>query len=61
MYLDGDPIYAVGVGVGLFLAIASAYANISKPGTDQFPLCQRCGYNLTGNTTGKCPECGHAA
>lgn len=20
--------------------------------------CQRCGYNLTGNTTGVCPECG---
>ena len=20
--------------------------------------CQKCGYNLTGNTTGKCPECG---
>lgn len=20
--------------------------------------CQECGYNLTGNTTGKCPECG---
>jgi hypothetical protein len=22
------------------------------------PTCQRCGYNLTGNTIGKCPECG---
>lgn len=21
-------------------------------------LCQRCGYNLTGNSSGKCPECG---
>jgi len=20
--------------------------------------CRRCGYNLTGNTTGRCPECG---
>ena len=20
--------------------------------------CERCGYNLTGNTTGRCPECG---
>ena len=20
--------------------------------------CQRCGYNLTGNVTGICPECG---
>lgn len=22
--------------------------------------CQRCGYDLTGNTTGRCPECGTA-
>lgn len=21
-------------------------------------LCQNCGYNLTGNTSGRCPECG---
>ena len=21
--------------------------------------CQTCGYNLTGNTSGRCPECGH--
>jgi hypothetical protein len=24
-------------------------------------LCRRCGYDLTGNTTGVCPECGAAA
>ncbi len=23
--------------------------------------CQRCGYDLTGNTSGRCPECGKAA
>jgi hypothetical protein len=22
------------------------------------PLCDGCGYNLTGNTSGRCPECG---
>jgi hypothetical protein len=21
-------------------------------------ICDRCGYDLTGNTSGKCPECG---
>jgi hypothetical protein len=24
-----------------------------------FPACQRCGYNLTGNVSGRCPECGN--
>lgn len=23
-------------------------------------VCRGCGYHLTGNTTGRCPECGHA-
>jgi len=23
-------------------------------------LCQNCGYNLTGNVSGRCPECGEA-
>lgn len=23
--------------------------------------CEKCGYNLTGNTSGKCPECGSPA
>jgi hypothetical protein len=23
-----------------------------------YPFCERCGYNLTGNTSGRCPECG---
>jgi hypothetical protein len=22
------------------------------------PLCEKCGYNLTGNVSGRCPECG---
>jgi hypothetical protein len=22
------------------------------------PLCRKCGYNLTGNVSGRCPECG---
>lgn len=22
-----------------------------------YPACRRCGYNLTGNASGRCPEC----
>ena len=29
--------------------------------TDNFRLCPQCGYNMTGNTTGQCPECGGSA
>jgi len=25
---------------------------------DRTPYCSDCGYNLTGNTSGRCPECG---
>ena len=26
----------------------------------QHTICERCGYNLTGNTSGRCPECGRS-
>ena len=26
--------------------------------SDENPLCRKCGYNLTGNMSGRCPECG---
>jgi len=25
------------------------------------PICVPCGYDLTGNVSGRCPECGEAA
>jgi hypothetical protein len=28
-------------------------------GFDFVPRCQKCGYNLTGNMSGRCPECGN--
>jgi rubrerythrin len=27
----------------------------------RFGHCQKCGYNLTGNVSGVCPECGEKA
>jgi hypothetical protein len=29
-------------------------------GAYQRGFCQKCGYNLTGNVSGQCPECGTA-
>lgn len=29
-----------------------------KPSADDAPHCHKCGYNLTGNISGICPECG---
>lgn len=44
----------------LFAALPTAYAwwrcRRFPPGH-----CQKCGYDLTGNTTGVCPECGQPA
>jgi hypothetical protein len=46
---------------GLVLVAVSAVAIGSTrriPQGDATPACQECGYNLTGNISGICPECG---
>lgn len=45
---------AVAVAVGAF-AIWFSYRS---PKDDTTPACDECGYNLTGNVSGICPECG---
>lgn len=53
MFLCGPILAAVGIAV---LAVRWADKRPSaKPGR-----CRSCGYNLTGNTSGVCPECGAA-
>jgi hypothetical protein len=43
-----------------FVFGALNYLKSRIPGDDRhFRLCPYCGYNVTGNTTGKCPECDH--
>jgi hypothetical protein len=47
---------AVGaVAIGVLVGVRSA-----KPEADPHrgPHCRRCGYDLTGNVSGACPECG---
>ena len=45
------PVLAVGVAITLLLWRRDA--RLPGPG-----CCKRCGYNLTGNVSGRCPECG---
>lgn len=49
------------VGPVLALAILTLARIISKK--SEFPVghCRTCGYNLTGNVSGICPECGTTA
>lgn len=42
-------------GYGLWQLLGTRHTEPSS----QFRLCSNCGYNITGNTMGKCPECGH--
>jgi hypothetical protein len=58
-YIYGHIIFALVGGMNCILAILSAFTGRQKIRTDQFRLCPKCGYNVTGNTTGKCPECGY--
>ncbi len=39
---------------------AAAPGNLSVPATDTGLRCPSCGYNLTGLTEARCPECGEA-
>ena len=45
----------------LFLLIAGIRSSIRKPSPSDAPACIECGYNLTGNLSGRCPECGEPA
>lgn len=60
-----DPAYALIIPVPyplsvlVFMSIAAWMAS-RRISVYKYPHCMGCGYNLTGNTSGKCPECGRA-
>lgn len=50
-----------GSGVAAFIGLFGALMLISglrQPKDEQFRLCKNCGYNISRNTTNRCPECG---
>jgi hypothetical protein len=47
-------IFVAGVVLSVVLTAARRRLSRERP----IGLCRRCGYNLTGNLSGVCPECG---
>lgn len=47
------PLYAVFLGVAIPTFVVWKRRPVRAPS-----LCHCCGYNLTGNVSGRCPECG---
>jgi hypothetical protein len=56
------PIIAITAGIGMFIAalhVVGRRASLKLRFTRN-PVCLSCGYDLTGNLSGRCPECGRA-
>lgn len=60
---DGSLAAVAATGLAAAWALVRAYAGVARgyvraelPG-----VCRGCGYDLTGNASGTCPECGTAA
>ena len=47
------PLYSVFLVVAIATLLVWRFAPKCPPGH-----CKKCGYDLTGNTSGRCPECG---
>jgi hypothetical protein len=54
---SAQPILSIAVGLYLFFR-AEWIVNLAIPSNR--PYCHECGYELTGNVSGVCPECGTA-
>lgn len=53
----GDVITIAGLIAGPVIIIVGNVI-LYRRYADPYPRCQKCGYNLTGNVSGVCPECG---
>jgi len=64
MMVDGARIYLVPVWIPVltvFIIVSltgRARVWVRRSRADGFDRCESCGYNLTGNVSGVCPECG---
>jgi hypothetical protein len=54
------PVVAISYGPAIILAILALRTIRKPPKIGNHPQCSNCGYNLTGNVSGICSECGTA-
>ncbi|RIK63002.1 MAG: hypothetical protein DCC65_16515 [Planctomycetota bacterium] len=54
------PCYMFAFGPIIYIVVYVAAKVLSRRWTfdTTVPICNECGYNLTGNTSDRCPECG---
>lgn len=55
------PLWAIALVFGAYPTISVAWRATRRYRRRQRGLCLHCGYDLTGNESGICPECGHKA
>lgn len=60
-WTSGSDLLTVMGGIGVAYAtvqLISLFIRSRSVTLEQFRLCPQCGYNVSGNTTGRCTECG---
>ncbi|MCC6359140.1 MAG: hypothetical protein IT450_10365 [Phycisphaerales bacterium] len=47
------------IAIGIGISVIALLAMLPKPDRVAAGHCEKCGYDLTGNQSGVCPECGN--